>query len=196
LKVAIEKTNIKSIHHCTHGVQENAGGYFWRFNFDGEVPSEVYNSEYLKPLENRRKLTRDQIERMKKNGVWTHKKLMKKVYCFNLKGELVDICESTKEAGKKYNISPSEISQICNGGVQKTAKGMTFSYTDKPLIDCFHETKILQYTIDGELVKEYDSIREASKETSAKEGSISSCISGRYKTSVGYVWKKEIIAVK
>ena len=195
LTEAVEKTNITSIHHCTHGVEENAGGYFWRFGKDGETPSETYNQEYLKPLGNSRKLTGDQIERMKKNGVWTHKKLMKKVYCFNLKGELVDICESTKEAGKKYNINPTEISAICRNGKQKTAKGMTFSYTEKPVIDYFYETKILQYTIDGELVKEYNSIREASKETGAKEGSISSCISGRYKTSVGYVWKKKIISL-
>jgi hypothetical protein len=117
----------------------------------------------------------------------------KKVYCFNLKGELVDVCESTKEAGKKYNINPTEISAICRNGKQKTAKGMTFSYTDKPVIDNFYETKILQYTTDGDLVREYDSIREASKETGAKEGSICSCISGKYKTSLGYVWKKKII---
>lgn len=193
LKVATEKTGIKSIHHCAHGIQENAGGYFWRFNVDGESPSEVYNEEFLRPLEDRRKLTRDQIERMKKNGVWTHKKLMKKVYCFNLKGELVDICESTKEAGKKYSINPTEISAICRNGKQKTAKGMTFSYTDKPVIDKFYQTKILQYTVDGKLVKEYDSVREAARETGAAEGSISSCFSGRYKTSVGYVWKKKEI---
>ena len=191
LKEAVEKTGIKSIHHCTHGFQENAGGYFWRFNNDGELPSEIYNEKYLKPTGNSRKLTDKQKKQLKEKGIWKHEKLMKKVYCFNLKGELIDICQSTKEAGKKYNVDPTEIVVICKKGKQKSAKGMTFSYTDIPVTGPFYKSIIYQYTIDGELVNTFDSIKDACKATGAKDSSISSCIAGKYKTSVGFVWKRE-----
>ena len=184
-------TGIYSIHKCVNGYQQNSGGYFWRKAKDNEIPYVKYNSEYLKKLDNNKKLTAQQKKQLKEKGVWKHEKLMKKVYCFNLKGELIDICQSTKEAGKKYNVDPTEIVAICNKGKQKSAKGMTFSYTDTPVAGPFYKSIIYQYTIDGELVNTFDSIKDACKATGAKDGSISSCIAGKYKTSVGFVWKKE-----
>jgi group I intron endonuclease len=193
LTEAVEKTGITSIHHCTHGVQENAGGYFWRFSKDDETPSETYNQEYLKPLGNSRKLTDNQKKSLKEKGIWKHEELMKVVYCFNSKGEEIDVCKSVKEAGKKYNVNYHTISDICNDiRKNKYINNVTFSYNKKHKVDALLETKICQYTIDGKLVNKYNSIREACKETGANEGAICSCISGKYKTSVGFVWKKEI----
>ena len=69
---------------------------------------------------------------------------------------------------------------------------MTFSYTDIPAAGPFYKSIIYQYTIDGELVNTFDSIKDACKATGAKDSSISSCITGKYKTSVGFVWKREL----
>lgn len=48
---------------------------------------------------------------------------------------------------------------------------------------------VLQYTKDGEFIKEYPSIAEAERQTGIPNQSISHCCCGRYKTIYGYVWK-------
>lgn len=117
----------------------------------------------------------------------------KKVYCFDKDNNIVNVCKSLIDAGKKYNICYHTIGDICLlRRKNKYVNGITFSYDKNHKVEPFTQTKILQYTLDGKLIKEYDSVKEASKETGAKEGSISSCISGRYKTSVGYIWKKVV----
>ena len=197
LSEAKRLTNIYSIHKCINGYQENAGGYFWRRGNELDKPSKKHNKEFLKPLDNNHKLTNEQKQKLKEKKIWEKPHLKKKIYCFDKNNNIVNTFETSKDAGKKYNICYKTISDICLGKRKnKYINGITFSYNKNYKVEPFTKTKILQYTLDGKLVKEYDSIRTASKATKAKEGSISSCISGRYKTSVGYVWKKEIIAVK
>jgi len=53
------------------------------------------------------------------------------------------------------------------------------------------ELKILQYTLDGELIKEWSSAREADK-SGFKQSGISSCCLGRTKNYKGYVWKYDL----
>lgn len=185
-------TGIYSIHKCVNGYQQNSGGYFWRKAKDNEIPYVKYNSEYLKKLDNNKKLTAQQKKQLKESGVWKHQERMKTVYCFNPKGEIIDICESTKETGKKYGVCYHTITDICNGlRKDKYLNNITFSYNKSHKVEPFFETKIYQYTLDGELVNTYDSLKEASEATGAMESSISSCICGHYKTSMGFVWKRE-----
>ena len=47
----------------------------------------------------------------------------------------------------------------------------------------------LQYSLSGELIKEYRSIREAARETGVDHITITRACKGRYKTSGGYIWK-------
>jgi len=49
--------------------------------------------------------------------------------------------------------------------------------------------KIVQYTLDGCLIKEWDSVTSASKELKIRQSGISCCLLGRYKKSHGYIWK-------
>lgn len=49
--------------------------------------------------------------------------------------------------------------------------------------------KIVQYTIDMGKVKEWNSIREASKFFGVSEGGICDCCKGNHKTFHGYVWR-------
>lgn len=58
-----------------------------------------------------------------------------------------------------------------------------------------HQRKVLQYTLDGQLINEYQSITEASKHTSVKICNITLCCQGNtnHKTAGGYLWKyKEV----
>ena len=49
--------------------------------------------------------------------------------------------------------------------------------------------KVLQYTKNGEFVKEYDSLSDASKSIGVSKSNLSSACIGRRKTCKGYIWK-------
>ena len=49
--------------------------------------------------------------------------------------------------------------------------------------------KVLQYTLDGNLVAEYNSIRAAARVLGQKHPQILGCCSGKYNTAYGYNWK-------
>lgn len=48
---------------------------------------------------------------------------------------------------------------------------------------------VLQYTLDGKLIKEYRSAIQASKELNINQANIVHCLKGKYKYSGGYIWK-------
>ena len=54
------------------------------------------------------------------------------------------------------------------------------------LIKCYTR-KVGQYTLEGELIKEFNSIVQASKET--KINTIKAVLYNKQKTAGGYVWK-------
>lgn len=49
--------------------------------------------------------------------------------------------------------------------------------------------KILQYTADGEFLREWNSIKEAAEEHFTDRDNIANCLCGKYKTSCGFVWR-------
>lgn len=54
-----------------------------------------------------------------------------------------------------------------------------------------HRFKVFQCKLSGEVVKEYDSIRDAAIETGIQYSQIYNCLRGATKRAAGYVWKKE-----
>lgn len=52
-----------------------------------------------------------------------------------------------------------------------------------------HSKSVLQYTLNGEFVAEYNSTNEASKATDINQGNISLCCLGKRKSAGGYVWQ-------
>lgn len=63
---------------------------------------------------------------------------------------------------------------------EETKKKMSVSRKDKK--------KVAQYTLDGELVKVWDSFSEIGRNGYCRE-TVSGCCNGRYKTCKGYKWK-------
>lgn len=49
--------------------------------------------------------------------------------------------------------------------------------------------KVNQYTLEGKLIKEWESIKSASIATNTLPSSITSCCRGNFKTANGYIWK-------
>lgn len=52
-----------------------------------------------------------------------------------------------------------------------------------------HKKKVIQIDKDGTIIRIFSSLTEAAKETGSKIGHISSCCSGKRKTTNGYSWK-------
>ena len=48
---------------------------------------------------------------------------------------------------------------------------------------------VIQYTLNGEFVAEYPTLKNAERKTGIYSTNISSCCNGKYKTSGGYIWK-------
>jgi len=72
-----------------------------------------------------------------------------------------------------YNkLSNSEIIRIVN---KKTSGNKNFK-------------KVIQTKLNGEFVKEWNSIKEAANELCINAGNISSCLKGRYSQTGGFKW--------
>ena len=48
---------------------------------------------------------------------------------------------------------------------------------------------VIQYSMNGELIAEFPSVREASRQIGCHCQSICACCKGKYKSSCGYIWK-------
>ena len=49
--------------------------------------------------------------------------------------------------------------------------------------------KVLQYSLDGELIKEWDNCYQAAKELKIAKQNIYTCANGKYRKSYGFIWK-------
>lgn len=52
-----------------------------------------------------------------------------------------------------------------------------------------HRKIILQFNLDGEFIKEFNSIKEASEEIGISKSAIVHCLKGKTKKAGGYKWK-------
>lgn len=72
----------------------------------------------------------------------------------------------------------------------KTGKpGHSLSEKNKQKISEAHSIPILQYNLDGNFIKKWDSAASASKELNIIGSNITACCKGSHKTAGGYIWK-------
>lgn len=109
-------------------------------------------------------------------------------------GQFIRDFNSTMEAAEflgSKNYSP-EITNCCKGRL-KTARGFIWTYKGEKAPKVFiNDTlrKIDQYSIDGEYINTFDSIKEAAIAVgNGNPGSISNNLKGISHSAFGYVWK-------
>jgi len=120
----------------------------------------------------------------------------REVHQYTLKGNYIQSFNTIGEAEEKINCT--NVSACCRG-IIKTAGKYQWSYDKKDTIEVvkYHTSeatskKVQQFTKEGKLVNEYDSVNEASRVmTGSKKGlsTISQCCNGIRKTYLGYKWK-------
>lgn len=113
----------------------------------------------------------------------------KMVYQFDKSGVLLSTFQSLEEAAKSVNVSKNSISDACLGG-RKSCANFYWSYS--PEIEIKNDNrvkKVAQYSKDGELINEFESIAKASLKTGVNKSSIQKCCNGARNLAGGYVWK-------
>lgn len=114
---------------------------------------------------------------------------------FDLKQNMIAKFDSPKEASKSTGIARPYILNCLRHNV-KTTHRYVFRYEDDNTdVNQFIPTnqpnpkQILQYTKDGEFVREWECISNAEKECSIAHGKISAVCKGQRKSAGGYIWK-------
>tara|TARA_B110000879_G_scaffold200678_1_gene274908 strand:+ start:2849 stop:3604 length:756 start_codon:yes stop_codon:yes gene_type:complete len=139
----------------------------------------------------------------------------RKVIQFDIEGNRLNSFNSCTEAAKYIGVGRSSICHCCNGA-KKTAAGYQWRYESNetkselgipPLTGRFRcsqkatkrkiitqiPRKIIQFDIQGNRLKSFDTCKQAADYVGISNGCISRCCNGVSNTSKGYVWKYESI---
>lgn len=121
------------------------------------------------------------------------------VYQYDLDGNFIKKWNSAKEVKKELGYENGNIGNCCLGKPKyKQAYGYIWSFTEldnDTLSQKIAEAKkgcnkaILQYDLEGNPIREWESIKEAGETLGINRNNISSCCSGRIKTAGGYIWR-------
>lgn len=162
-QIAADETKIDHSNICSvcRGERLSTGGYIWSYKYELLEPNEILSKRHAK------------------------------VYQFDRNGNLIKEWNSVKEASQSLQINSEYIRACCNG-TKKIVSGYIWSYDSK--VDylkhkAVHEREIEQYTLDGEFIKTFSRIIDASKELNINRRNISAACCGTRKTAGGYIWK-------
>lgn len=118
----------------------------------------------------------------------------KKIIQYSIEGVKIKSFERISQASKETNINRSDISSCCTGK-RRSAGGFLWKYYDdleeiKIYIKKIPSTlkPVIQYSIEGDKIKEFDSMKIASKETNISSNNIHSCCTGKRKIAGGFKW--------
>lgn len=162
-------------------------------NLTEEIAFE-FEREYISKI-GRHDLNTGPLSNMNSGGSGTHSSIVeskrKKVYQYDLEGNLINEYKSITIAAESNNLDISSISHCCNKSA-KTHGGYIWSFNneihDFKLNDNFN--KINQYDINDNFIKTWDSITAASNELNIKYDKISCCCRHRaYKSIDGFYFR-------
>jgi hypothetical protein len=116
-------------------------------------------------------------------------KLKKKIYQYDLDGNLIKIWDSIKEAKTLLGVDIDG----CLKGKTKIAGNSIWKYTPtinfSPHLTSKKGNIVCQYSLDDKLIKIWRSANEAEKFLNNKIGdNIAACCRGKQKTAYGYLW--------
>lgn len=144
----------------------------------------------------------------KHKDIWK-KHLSKPVYQYDKNGLFISEYNSIKEASESTGVKKQNIG-ACASGKYASSGGFIWKFKDnklqshldfKPImpkhsdetkekISISNSKRIYQFNMNGDFIKEWSSTVLASKELKIRQGSISSCLNGKYLTAGGYIWRK------
>lgn len=118
-------------------------------------------------------------------------KKQKVVQC-DLQGNVIKVWDSMGEAERELGMSKGNISACCRGKA-KTVNGFIWKYYKDDFSDEQHvwsnNIQVAQYSLSGEFISVFHSLKEAALKTHCNSKTISLCCKGVKKTTGGYIWK-------
>ena len=126
----------------------------------------------------------------------------KTVRHYNSTGVFIGEYISTNDAARKTGLSQAQVSSYCLGKTFPRDKSIWLYLDDitpssiseriKKILFVYSRVYIMQYNKNGEFIRDYPSIRAASKATGISESAIHNCKTGRSKSAGGYIWKTAV----
>ena len=117
--------------------------------------------------------------------------IKKTVYKYNLDGLLSQSFENLTLASETIGVRKQDISRAC-WNVNNTLGGYFWSYEHTESFVPEHDNRkkeVIQSFLDGNLVAQYSSVAEASRETGVSKTCIARCCRGERENSGGFIWK-------
>ena len=115
----------------------------------------------------------------------------KVIYQYDLDMNLIKEYPCVKYAAKETSIGYRTI-LLCVSGEAKTAGGYIWKYKDGKVNKLNYEPSnkkpVSQYTLDGELIKTYESASSAAKDLGLNSNNIRKACKGKFKSSGGFLW--------
>lgn len=130
------------------------------------------------------------VWRFKGDSFNKHKVITNIIVQYDLNCNRITEYDSAAEASRKTGICKTTINKCCRGLSTHAGGYLWARKNHKPiLINNGNFTPVNQYSLIGEYVATFESIKNASDATNTNPSSISQCCTGKYKTAGGYVWK-------
>jgi group I intron endonuclease len=115
---------------------------------------------------------------------------------YDLKGNFIQEWDSGTHYAESRGLNSSTLIIMCLKNKSKTAYGSLWKYKTNnypkiilPLVLEYEKMKVTQMDLDGNMVKEWNSILEAANSLGLKKQSIVNNLKGRSKSSGGFIWK-------
>jgi hypothetical protein len=119
-----------------------------------------------------------------------------KIIQYSLQGEKIKEWSCIAEASEKLSIPNANIYRcLTNFYGRKSAGGYKWTYFDAEIKESYlnnqnkQKRKIIQEDLNGNFIKEWDSVSKASKKTGINRANITMAALGHQKTSGGFKWK-------
>lgn len=115
-----------------------------------------------------------------------------KIYQYTIDGEYIRLHKSISSASRELNIHKYTIIGCLKNNGYNSAGGYVFRYFKSDKIDpvkTYFTKEVLQLDLDGNIINEYKSLKDASEKTGTRITGISLCCSGKYKHSNGFIWR-------
>jgi hypothetical protein len=112
---------------------------------------------------------------------------------YDLDGNFIRAYQNQCEAARATGLDSRSIGKACNGKLI-TCGGFQWRYSDDGPPESYREIRgkaVLQYDLDGNLVKRYENLKQAGDELGIRYQDISDCCKGIYYSVYGHVWKFE-----
>ena len=157
-----------SIRKCCKGELKNAGGFLW-----ADLSKWCNDPEYISAI------------KVKQNG--------RPVVQLDLKGNLIKQYISAKEASKETGVLTGKITICCNHQ-RKSVNGYMWVFLDeymdgfRPNFIVPHKRQVIQLSVDGDFIAEYNTIAEASRMLGINQSAIVKCCKGKNKLASGFRW--------